>query len=116
MDQDLAGLFELPRRLMREEIAARHCIHETDFCLINPQCWNCDIGAECLTLKTPDGELENSPERRLVASFEISMNYIEGKIRATGHNKKMCTCELCSWSREAARCYHGTVISQVMEG
>ena len=98
----LLEFIELPKRLLLSEINGKNCIHNADFNLLDQECWGCDIGPECLHLLDKFKEPKvNNNENKLKTALEISINYIEKITCNQKHKLNACTCETCTWLREA---------------
>ncbi|MDH5437174.1 MAG: hypothetical protein OEX83_10480 [Gammaproteobacteria bacterium] len=108
MKNKLLELYELPKRLLMNEIGGMDCMHDSVFNLLDQECWGCDVGTECLSMLKvlqleKEHELETLPEEKLLANLRIADQYINQKISAVAHSPGSCACELCNWSRETKR-------------
>lgn len=105
MVSDLAQLLTLPKRLVLEEIGKRDCIHNADFDLSDRECWDCEMGVECLSLlkhfqdNNPD-EVSSQSTHKQEETIAVARNYIQSKIKQAEHDIDTCACELCTWMRE----------------
>ena len=96
-----------PRYQLRDNLDVEHCIHGGNFDLQDQRCLDCDCEFECRWLYENDEctALEEKPVAELMVALGSSLEYIDSKIAALGHNIGECPCDACNWLKQAESVY-----------
>ena len=94
---------DLPRRLVRDQIAIETCSHAGFFSSRDAECRVCETRTECEWLSRNDEllGLSSMPTDALVEVLETSVLYVDACITRNRHKRTTCVCELCRWLEQA---------------
>ena len=103
MRRKLIEALTYPRLFILENIDLEDCPQDRLFDTSCDGCRSCDLGQEChwLSCLNNFNDLASKPIHTLHASLLYSINLIETHNEQIQHNSKACTCESCSWTRDA---------------
>lgn len=92
-----------PRMLMMSRLDLRECPMNRYFTAGQHVCQRCEQAAECQWLNSNDefSVLAEQPIEVLFEAFEFSIDYVDAHIARDGHNFRHCTCDTCSWAKDA---------------
>ena len=98
-------LLDLPRRLIRDQVAIETCQHAGFFSPRDPGCRVCETRLECEWLFHNDefAALSEKPVDALLDALESSVHYVDACITFAHHDRRTCACELCSWLEQAKK-------------
>jgi hypothetical protein len=105
-----------PRMLMMSRMDLRDCPMNRYFNAEEEICRSCNQDKECRWLNSNDefSVLAEQPMEVLFEAFSFSIDYVDAHVGRTGHNSRRCTCDTCSWvknARHLARQYKGKSVS-----
>ncbi len=101
LQQALLRLLEVPQLMLLREIGEMNCIHDADFCWQDKQCWDCDLGENCLGVIGKFGSVSKTRNlQTCLAMIELARNYVRHKVTSLNHEQRTCFCEACCWLRE----------------
>jgi hypothetical protein len=105
MRRRLIEALTYPRLLILEGIGLQDCPHDELFDSSSDRCHNCDLIQECHWLSCLDSfaVLASKPTHTFHASLLYSIKVINARIEQVGHDSKTCTCESCTWTRDAQK-------------
>lgn len=103
MRRRLIEALTYPRLFVLEKMDLDDCPRDGRFDAGCEKCRKCDLGQEChwLSCLNQFDELANKPIHTIHASLLYSINLIESYNRQPEHDADSCTCESCTWMREA---------------
>jgi len=103
MRQQMIEALTYPRLLILKMIDARECPHDSLFEATSERCHQCDINSEChwATCLDDFSDLVDKPEHTLSASLRYGVRLVENYHSELRHDATTCTCEACSWIRDA---------------
>ena len=92
-----------PRMLMMSRMDLQDCPMNRYFTADQHVCQQCGQGAECAWLNSNDefSVLAGQPIEALFEAFVFSIDYVDAHIARDGHNFKHCTCDTCTWAKDA---------------
>jgi hypothetical protein len=101
-----------PRMLMTSRISLQDCPLNRYFDTDARICQSCDQAEECRWLNSNDefSILAEQPVEILFEALVFSIDYVDAHVSRRHHNYRRCTCETCTWVKEArhlARQYKG---------
>ena len=105
MRRQLIEALTYPRLLLLRIIEARDCPHDSLFEATSERCQDCDINREChwATCLNDFADLSGKPVHTLNASLRYGIRLVEALNSELRHDETTCTCEACSWIRNAQR-------------
>ena len=94
-----------PRLLVLRLLGDRDCVNGTSFDATSLRCRDCDMNREChwATCVNEFVDADSTPEHTLNASLRHGVNLVEHYHRELRHDETVCTCEACTWVRDAQR-------------
>jgi len=92
-----------PRLFVLDSIDLEDCPHENLFDSSCDHCHNCDLQQEChwLSCLNNFADFANKPTHTMNASLVYGLNLVEKRIKQTLRHPEPCTCEPCTWIRDA---------------
>jgi len=101
-----------PRLAMMARLDLQDCPLNRYFSSRQQICQTCEQAKECHWLNVNDefSMLAEQPIEVLFEAFSFSIDYIDAQVSRKGHNPRRCTCDNCTWIRDAwhlARQYQG---------
>jgi len=92
-----------PRMLMISRMDAQNCPLNLYYSADHRACQICDQGEECRWMNRNDefSMLAQQPIEVLFEAFEFSIDYVDAHISRDGHNFRYCTCDSCTWAKNA---------------
>jgi len=105
MRRQLIEALAYPRLLLQRIIDERDCPHDSLFEATSERCHECDINREChwATCLKDFADLNEKPVHTLNASVLYGIRLVESLHSELRHDESGCTCEACSWIRDAQR-------------
>lgn len=105
MRHELIEALTYPRLLVLELIDARECPHDSLFAATSERCHQCDLNREChwVSCVNDFSELDDKPNHTLNASLRYGIKLVETLHNELRHDESTCTCEPCTWIRDAQR-------------
>jgi hypothetical protein len=105
MRRQLIEALTYPRLLIQRLLEDRDCVHNSVFDATSVRCRDCDMNRECHwgTCLNDFVELADKPEHTLNASLRYGVRLVERYHSELRHDETACTCEACSWMRDAQR-------------
>ena len=105
MRHELIEALTYPRLLVQRIIDERDCPHDSLFEATSERCHNCDINSEChwLSCMNDFANFDGKPDHTLNASLRYSIRLVESMHSELRHDETTCTCEPCTWIRDAQR-------------
>lgn len=94
-----------PRMHVMRAIDQMHCPNDGYFASADEICRDCTIGKPCHWLSCHDSfsELARRPMHTIHASLLYCIEFMSENSRGHHHNLMACTCQDCSWVRDARR-------------
>ena len=111
MKNEIIGMLEFPRRIMRGQIPLEECAHAGNFSSGDTGCLVCETRMECEWLYHGDESvaLAEKPLDAVVDALGSAVLYVDACVTRAGHGMRICQCEACDWLRRARR-LHETVV------
>jgi len=105
MRRKLIEALTYPRLLVEKIIEERDCPHHSLFHATSERCHQCDVNSECHWVNCLDefSDFKDKPEYTINASLRYGIKLVESLHSELHHDETMCTCEPCSWVRDAQR-------------
>ena len=105
MRRQLIEALTYPRLLVLKIIEDRDCPHESLFEALDERCFQCDINKEChwVSCLNDFADFEDKPAYTINASLRYGIRLVESLHAELKHDETLCTCEACSWVRDAQR-------------
>jgi hypothetical protein len=105
MRRQLIEALTYPRLLVLKIIEDRDCPHESLFEALDERCFQCDINKEChwVSCLNDFGDFEDKPAYTINASLRYGIKLVESLHSELKHDETLCTCEACTWIRDAQR-------------
>lgn len=105
MRRQLIEALTYPRLLLLRIIEEQDCPHDSLFEATSDRCHQCDLNREChwATCLNDFADLKDKPMHTLNASLRYGVKLVESLNSELRHDESMCTCEACSWVRDAQR-------------
>jgi hypothetical protein len=103
MREAVMQMLELPRRLIRGEIAIENCEHAGFYSPGDHSCRVCETRMECEWLFANDefAALSEKPMGVVLDALDFTVLYVEARVARARHLSEGCSCELCGWLRGA---------------
>ena len=104
MRRQIIEALTYPRMLMISRMDLQDCPMHRYFSADQQVCQTCNQGAECNWLNSNEefSVLIEQPIEALFEAFVFSIDYVDAHISRDGHNFKHCTCETCTWAKDAS--------------
>ena len=105
MRRQLIEALSYPRLLVEQIIDARDCPHGSLFEATSERCHQCDINREChwVSCLNEFADFANKPTFTINASLRYGVKLVESLHEELHHDETACTCEACTWVRDAQR-------------
>lgn len=105
MRRELIEALSYPRLLVQRIIESKDCPHDSLFEATSERCHHCDINSECHWVNCLDefADFEDKPAHLLNASLRYGIRLVESLHSELHHDETTCTCEACTWVRNAQR-------------
>jgi hypothetical protein len=105
MRQQLIEALSYPRQLVLDMIEERDCPHASLFEVTNERCQQCELNKECHWVRCLNdfSDFEGKPAYTVNASVRYGIKLVQSLTEDPGHQRDACTCESCSWLRDAER-------------
>jgi len=105
MRRRLIEALTYPRLIVLENMSLERCPQSEGFDASCDRCRNCDLGQECHWMSCLNNfdDLAHKPIHTIHASLLYSISLIEARNEQLQHDSIACTCESCSWSRDARK-------------
>lgn len=103
MRRQLIEALTYPRLLVMRLIEEQNCSHKSLFDATGERCNHCDLDETCGWAKCLNdfGKFEDKPVEILNASLREGIKLVESLHCELHHDETTCTCETCSWIRNA---------------
>ena len=103
MRQKLLAALTYPRLFVSDSIDLEDCPHDSLFDSSCDRCHNCRLRQEChwLSCLNSFADFANKPTHTVNASLLYSIGLIEKRNKQTLQHSEACTCEPCTWIRDA---------------
>lgn len=103
MRRRLIEALTYPRLYVLDNMCLDECPQDGRFEASCEQCRNCGLGQEChwLSCLNQFDDLASKPIHTIHASLLYGINLIGARTEQLQHDAEVCTCESCSWTREA---------------
>jgi hypothetical protein len=105
MRQQLIEALTYPRLLVLKIIEERDCPHDNLFEATSERCHECELSKEChwVSCLNEFADFSDKPAYTINASLRYGIKLVEALHSELRHDETVCTCEACSWVREAQR-------------
>lgn len=105
MRHELIEALTYPRLLVQGLIEERDCPHDSLFDATSERCHTCDVGRDChwVCCLNDFSEFDNKENHTLNASLRYGIKLVESLHSKLRHDESTCTCEPCTWVRDAQR-------------
>jgi len=105
MRHELIEALTYPRLLVQKLVDARDCPHDNLFEATSERCHQCDINREChwVSCLNDFSNFEDKKDHTINASVRYGIKLVETLHRELQHDETTCTCEPCTWVRDAQR-------------
>jgi hypothetical protein len=92
-----------PRSLVQKIIDGRDCPHENLFEATSERCRQCGINRQChwVACLNEFNDFEDKPTHTINASLRYGVKLVEALHSDLPHAETSCTCEPCTWMRDA---------------
>ena len=103
MRRQLLEALTYPRLFVLDSIELEDCPHESLFDSSCDRCHDCDLRQEChwLSCLNSFADFASKPTYTMNASLLYSINLIETRNTEAQQHTEACTCEPCTWIRNA---------------
>jgi len=105
MRHELIEALTYPRLLVQKLIEARDCPHDNLFEATSERCHQCDMNRDChwVSCLNDFANFEDKQDHTINASLRYGIKLVESLHSKLQHDESMCTCEPCTWVRDAQR-------------
>jgi hypothetical protein len=105
MRQQMIEALNYPRLLVLKIIEDRDCPHDSLFEASSERCFQCKVNKEChwVSCLNDFADFADKPAYTINASLRYGIALVETLHGETQDEKTLCTCESCSWVRDAQR-------------
>ena len=105
MRRQLIEALTYPRLLVLKTIEDRDCPHESLFEALDERCFQCELSKEChwVSCLNDFADFADKPDYNINSSLRYGIRLVESLQDEPLHDKTLCTCETCSWVRDAQR-------------
>lgn len=105
MRHELIEALTYPRLLVQKLIDERDCPHGNLFEATSERCHQCEINREChwVSCLNDFSNFEDKEDHTINASLRYGIKLVESLHSELHHDETLCTCEPCSWVRDAQR-------------
>lgn len=105
MRKQMIEALSYPRLLVKKIIDSRACPHDSLFEATSERCSQCGISSEChwVTCLDEFADFADKPDHTINASLRYGVKLVESLHSELHHDEAMCTCEACTWVRDALR-------------
>ena len=103
MQRQLIEALTHPRLLVLKIIEDRDCPQDSLFDALSERCFQCDINKEChwVSCLNDFADFADKPDYTINASLRYGIRLVDSLQDEALHDKTLCTCESCSWVRDA---------------
>lgn len=103
MRRKLIEALTYPRLFILENMDLEDCPRDGRFDATCKKCRECALGQECHWMSCLNNfdDLASKPIHTIHASLLYSINLIESRAGELEHDVESCTCESCTWTRDA---------------
>ena len=103
MRRQLLEALTYPRLVVLDSINRKVCQHDSLFDSSCDHCHSCDLQQEChwLSCLNDFSDFANRPTYTMNASLLYSIKLISSRNMETQGHDEACTCESCTWTRDA---------------
>ena len=105
MRRQLIEALSYPRLLVERIIDEKDCPHSSLFEATSERCHQCDINREChwVSCLNEFADFASKPTYTINASLRYGVKLVESLHEELHHDETLCTCEACTWVRDAHR-------------
>lgn len=105
MRRQLIEALSYPRLLVKRIIDGKDCPHDSLFEATSERCRQCDINRDChwVTCLDEFSDFAEKPTHTINASLRYGVRLVESLHSELRHDETLCSCESCSWVRDAQR-------------
>jgi hypothetical protein len=105
MRKQLIEALGYPRSLVQRIIDGTDCPHESLFDATSERCHECGINSEChwVACLNEFADFKDKPTHTINASLRYGVKLVEALNSELPHDGTACTCESCTWVRNAQR-------------
>jgi len=105
MRHELIEALTYPRLLVQKLVDARDCPHDNLFEATSERCHQCDISQEChwVSCLNSFSNFEDKENHTINSSLRYGIKLVETLHSELRHDETTCTCEPCTWVRDAQR-------------
>jgi hypothetical protein len=105
MRRQLIEALTFPKLLVLRLIEQQDCPHDSLFDLTSERCHQCDLSEECnwVSCLNDFAAFDNRTNQMLNESLRYGIRLVESVHSELRHDETTCTCEPCTWVREAQR-------------
>ena len=105
MRRELIEALSYPRLLVQRLIEAGDCPHDSLFRATSRRCHACELSQECHWARCLDdfADFSGKPAYTINASLRYGIRLVEALHGELRHDETVCTCEACTWIRDAQR-------------
>lgn len=105
MRRELIEALTYPRLLVLKIIDEQDCPHDSLFEATCERCHQCDMNKEChwVSCLNDFSDFSGRPAYTINASLRYGIKLVESLHVELHHDETLCTCEACSWVRDAQR-------------
>ena len=97
-------LLDYPRWVIEREVDFTHCRYDGSYESSDDGCTNCHFGTACrwLNMQQP-APTASDPLPELLNALDAAVDYLRSTGRENAAHERKCTCEACTWLRDAKR-------------
>lgn len=105
MRRQLIEALTYPKLLVLKIIDQKDCPHASLFDMTSQRCHQCNVNRQCHWVSCLDefADFKDKPAYTLNASLRYGVKLVESLHSNLRHDETTCTCEPCSWVRDAQR-------------
>lgn len=105
MRREMIEALDYPRNLILTLIEERECPCRDRFEAGNEFCCKCDLNREChwVTFLNDYSDFDGKPTYTINASLRYGVRLVEELSEGLQHDLATCSCEACSWLRDARK-------------
>ena len=105
MRRQMIEALTYPRLRVLQIIEQRDCPQDSLFEPTSSRCQECDMNRECHWVRRLHefSNFNDKPAHTINASLRYGIKLVESLHSKLHHDETLCTCEACSWIRDAQR-------------
>ena len=105
MRHQLIEALTYPRLLVQKLIESRDCPHDNLFEATSERCHQCDLNRDChwVCCLNDFSDFKDKQDHTINASLRYGIKLVESLHSKLRHDESTCTCEPCTWVRDAQR-------------